>query len=99
MKEKSQFLFGYFALRYESLYAFTVVFEVAHAREVEVYHNFAREAWTVSSPQIADDLVPLHSYIEGSDSFVNCWVMPDNLTVDLLEHRVTAIDLQVKLLD
>ena len=99
MKEEAEFLLGLLALRYESFYAFTVVFKVAHLREVEVNHNFTREAWTVSLPQIVDDLVPLHSYVERSDSFVNCWVVPDDLTVDLLQDWVTTIDLHVKLLD
>ena len=86
------------AFRDEGLYAFNVVFKVAHVREVEVDHNFTSETWTVSLPQIADDLVLLNSLVEGSDSLV-ARVEANNLAVDLLQDWISAINLHAELFE
>lgn len=87
------------ALRDEGLYAFNVVFKVAHVWEVEVDHNFTSETWTVSLPQIADDLVLLYSLVEGSDSLVVHRVEANNLAVDLLQDWISAINLHAELFE
>ena len=83
MEEETELLLHLLALLDEALNAFAVVVEAACVREVEVHHNFACEAWSVSLPQIASDLVFLHSYVQWSASGVG-WIILHNLAVDLL---------------